>query len=1123
MALGPREATATPWTGLATWVLTLALLLSPASHVRGDDSTGDGSTKTQEEFFEKHVRPVLVERCSGCHGAKKQEAGLRVDSRQGLLTGGDTGAAIIPGDVGRSLMLQAVRREGGLEMPPDRKLPDSEIRVLEQWVRSGAVWPGRVAAPSPATAITGKGHWAFQPVTAPNVPRPPNPDWVRTPVDAFIAAKLSEAGLSPSPPADRRTWLRRVTYSLTGLPPTADEVERFVSDGAPDAHEKVVERLLASPHYGEHWARHWLDVARYSDTKGYVYAREERFWTHAWAYRDWVAAALNDDLPYDRFLLLQLAADQVEDRRGEDLAAMGFLTLGRRFLGVRRDVIDDRIDVVCRGTMALTVGCARCHDHKYDPIPTADYYSLYGVFDSCLERQQVLTEHPGDEAFQQELEKRQAALQGKLTEYRQATSARARQRAADYLFAQSELQKYPADGFDQIFQKSDLLPAFVRKWERYLRTAKLRRDPIFTLWHAYAELDSATFAQQAQVVARRLHESSERVPPRLAAAFAAPPHSFREVCDRYGQVLADVDAQWREALAAAEKNKRPPPAGLDDPDDEALRQVLYGEGAPCQAPGGPISHCETYFDSGSVTELWKLQGEVDRWLIKSPTAVPVALTLVDQATPVEPRIFRRGNPLNLGDDVPRRFLSVLGGKESGPFRVGSGRRELAEAIIDPANPLTARVLVNRVWMHHFGAGLVTTPSDFGLRSDPPSHPQLLDWLAVQFVREGWSLKQLHRWIVLSATYRQASASADDAPPRRRSVQIDPDNRLLWRMIPRRLTFEEARDSLLQATGELDRTVGGKPMKLFDQPFPTRRTLYGLVDRQYFPGALRMFDFANPDLHVPQRSETTVPQQALFFMNHPLVLQRARALAQLVRGRDDARDAVGELFQRAYQRRPTDAEVGEALELLRAVGDKSNEQSPLTANDWQYGYGAFDQSKQQVTGFTRLPHFTGQAWQGGPAWPDAKLGWVQLTAEGGHPGNDRQHAAVRRWTAPRDTTVAIRSHLVHEPEPGDGIRAFLVSSRRGLLASAVIHKKTVELNVDAFEVEQGETIDFVVDIGDVLNSDQYLWKAIVEERSEATPTAWSSTTDFPNDRVDAFDGWEMLAQVVLCSNEFLFVD
>ncbi|MBL8850023.1 MAG: DUF1549 domain-containing protein, partial [Planctomycetaceae bacterium] len=358
-------------------VCTLTVFLSVLRSTAADDD--------RERFFESEIRPILAEHCIRCHGPDDQSGMLRLDSVSGLKAGGERGAVLNPDVPSASLILQAVRREGELEMPPDEPLSEPQVAALTRWVETGAFWPDSQPTLAAQSAVKGADHWAFQPVVDPPIPVGVDSGRVRTPVDAFVLATLSASGLLPSPEADRRTLIRRVSYALTGLPPTAEEVARFVDDARPQAYEELVERLLASPQYGEQWARHWLDVARYSDTKGYVYAREERFWVHAWAYRDWIVRAFNEDLPYDRFLLLQIAADQVPDRRQEDLAAMGFITIGRRFLGVERDIIDDRIDVVTRGTMGLTVACARCHDHKYDPIPTADYYSLYGVFDSSRE------------------------------------------------------------------------------------------------------------------------------------------------------------------------------------------------------------------------------------------------------------------------------------------------------------------------------------------------------------------------------------------------------------------------------------------------------------------------------------------------------------------------------------------------------------------------------------------------------------------------------------------------------------------------------------------------------------------------------------------------------------------
>jgi hypothetical protein len=1079
------------------------------------------------DLFETEIRPLLVQKCSRCHGAKKQSGGLRVDSREALLKGGENGPALIRGDVAKSLVVKAIRRVGDLKMPPGKKnrLGEREIRAIEKWIELRAPWPKSVAKGPTSAPERRAPHWAFQRAGKPKIPAVKNPDWAGTPIDAFVLARLEKNKLSPSPMADRRTLIRRASYTLTGLPPTPEETDRFVRDADPTAYQRLVNRLLDSPQYGEQWARHWLDVARYSDTKGYVYAREERFWTHAWTYRDWVVRSLNDDLAYDRFLLLQLAADQVKPRKDSDLAAMGFLTLGRRFLGVQNLVIDDRIDVVTRGMMGLTVGCARCHDHKYDPIPTADYYSLHGVFASSAERLVCLDEASGDKAYRKGLQQRRNTLRTKLAAYREESSTRVRARVADYLHAQTELHKYPAEGFDQVIQRSDLLPAFVRQWEAYLREADRRRNPVFTAWHAYAQIPKESFSQKAAKVTQQHQQGSDKSRnPIVAAAFAEAPVSFDQVTKRYGEIFAEIDKQWKSALAEAKRDNRSPPTKLTDAAAEQLRRVLYGPDAPCQVPDLPIVHVEMFFDSARRTELWKLQGTLDRWIIRSKAETPFALTLVDRSVPVNPRILRRGNPINKGDEVPRQFLSLLAGKDRTPFQRGSGRLELAQAIIDPANPLTARVIVNRVWSHHFGQGLVSSPSDFGTRAKRPSHPELLDWLATRFVEEGWSLKKLHRWIMLSATFRQATTGPADPASRQFALKSDPDNRLLWRMRERRLTFEELRDSMLAASGELDRRVGGKPADLFKKPFPKRRTLYGLVDRQFLPSTLRVFDFASPDLHIAQRRETTVPQQALFFLNHPMVLERARALAKAGSSESGDRKRLRAMFRSVLQRDPTETEVLEALRLVHPTGDTDSSGKPRSVVEWKYGFGAMDEAAKRVTGFTPLPHFTGSAWRGGPKWPDRKLGWVQLTAAGGHPGNDRQHAAIRRWTAPRRMTIQLRSKLIHEAAAGDGIRAFIVSSRMGILRSTTIHQKSVELNVDSLAVEPGETIDFLVDIGEVLNSDQYLWEATISEATKANKKqSWNSKLNFPADMVNGLSPWEQLAHVLFCTNEFLFVE
>jgi mono/diheme cytochrome c family protein len=1090
------------------------------------------------ELFERQVRPILVDVCQQCHGPDKQESGLRLDSRAAALQGGAGGPAVVPGDVARSLIAAAVRQDGDLKMPPKSKLSEAQVAAVVQWVRLGAPWPRETVRPS---ADGGRSHWAFQSVRDPPVPSGVGIDAVN-PIDAFVRAKLVSRGLTPSLPADRRTLIRRATFDLTGLPPTPEEMQAFQDDPDSQAYEKLIERLLAQPQYGEQWGRHWLDLARYSDTKGYVYAREQRFWIHAWVYRDWVVKALNDDLPYNRFLLLQIAADQAAPDDRASLAAMGFLTLGRRFVGVAREIIDDRIDVVTRGTMGLSVACARCHDHKYDPIPTRDYYSLYGVFQSCSERivpvSEPATQDGAYQKYAAELHKRRKALADALAAKRLETANRNRSRVGDYLAAQLELHKYPDEGFDQIFAPTDLLPNFVRRWQAYLAEARARGDSVFVPWHLYGEIPPSDFAGKSEEIARLIAaRPAGEIHPLVAKQFDSPPASMAEVAQRYGELFAQIDRQWNDLVKAAAEQGQPAPTALPDPAAEALRQILYSAAGPCEVPDEPIVNIEYFVDSATCDALWKLQNEVDNWILQSPPGERHAIVLFDRVRPATPRVFRRGNPANKGEEVPRQFVEVLAGPQRKPFTTGSGRLELAQAIIDPNNPLTARVIVNRVWSHHFGAGLVRTPSDFGTRADPPSHPELLDWLTSRFVEDGWSLKRLHRRIMLSQTYQQSSGAeigmrnaeldarvaAGPHSALRTPQSIDPDNRLLWRMSERRLTFEEMRDALLAATGRLDRTNGGRAGDLFSPMF-LRRSLYGSIDRQFLPSTLRVFDFANPDLHIPFRSDTTVPQQALFFLNHPLMVGHSRALAARTAAAGSAEERIQTIYRYAYQRPATPEQVRAALQFVRLAeaGDRGS-LFPQTAAAWQYGFGDYDETMQRVTRFQKLPHFTGSAWQGGPDYPDSKLGWVQLTAAGGHPGNDLAHAAIRRWTAPRDMQVRVQSTLVHEPKEGQGVRGFLVSSRDGLLKQGQVHHGQQELSAGPFDMKTGDTLDFVADIGSKLSHNQFLWKVTITPAAQTEPGVYDSQRDFESQAVERLDAWGQLAQVILSANEFVFLD
>jgi cytochrome c553 len=720
------------------------------------------------EFFEKHVRPILVAKCQSCHGPKRQQGGLRLDSRAALLKGSDNGAVVVPGESNKSLLVKAIHYDGDVQMPPKSKLPDEAIANLTEWVKMGVPWgdeavKGDLHAQS--VAEVRRTHWSFRPVKKPTPPAVKKSAWVKTPLDAFVLAGLEAKGLTPAAAADRRTLIRRVTLDLHGLPPMPEEVAAFETDGAADAYPRLIDRLLASPRYGERWGRHWLDVARYADSKGYVFTDERRY-PFAYTYRDYVIRAFNEDLPYDQFVLQQLAADQLPlgaDKR--PLAALGYLTLGRRFLNNIHDIIDDRIDVTMRGLQGMTVGCARCHDHKFDPIPTRDYYSLYGVFASCIEPQDLpLIGQPEQTAELAAFEKELAKRKG-------------------------QVEKYRSENKDE---------------------------------------------------------------------------------------LSKGNRKFRDGLRA-------------------------------------------------------LQKKVDQWQVTAPAAPPRAMVLIDKPTPETPHIFLRGNPNNRGPSVPRQFLEVVAGEKRQPFRQGSGRLELAHAIADRNNPLTARVLVNRVWLHHFGAGLVRTPSDFGLRGEPPTHAELLDWLAAAFVDNGWSIKKLHRLILISNTYQQTNS--DDA----RLLQMDPDNRLLARMNRHRLDFEAMRDSLLAVAGRLDAAMGGRAVELTTAPFSGRRSVYGFIDRQNLPGLFRTFDFASPDTSTPQRYATTVPQQALFLMNSPFVIEQARHFVQRSEVARQTKDEakINAMYKLAYGRAAEADEIALGLRfLLEASKSDGTKKAALPLSAWE---------------------------------------------------------------------------------------------------------------------------------------------------------------------------------------------
>jgi len=1058
------------------------------------------------ERFETRVRPVLAEHCIKCHGASKQSSGLRLDSREGLLKGGDTeGASIVVGKPDVSPLIKAIRHEGEVKMPPKSRLPQPVIDELAEWIKAGAPWPQGVVITLAKQEEAAKVHWSFRPVRK-SVPPLTSPGM--SAIDAFLNAEYPSRGLTPSARADRKTLIRRASFDLIGLPPTPDEVNAFLADSRPDraAFAEVVERLLASPHYGERWGRLWLDVARYADTKGYVFAEDINY-PFAYTYRDWVVEALNKDLPYDQFVLQQIAADKLP--HGPDnrpLAAMGFLTVGRRFLQDPNEIIDDRIDVVSRGLLGLSVTCARCHDHKFDPIPTEDYYSLHGVFASSDEPKELpLLAKPNDskdaQDYARKLAERKRAVETFQTTKRAELEKEGRTRVAAYLIAAEELDFDPrSPKFDEVTKSATLRPELLRRLMIAWKDRLSADDPRLAPWKAVAALALTEYREKATEAIQESKTKPSPAPVALVHELTATPLlSRKDLARRYGDLMA-------RALNTSDKT-------LDE-----IRAWLDSIDSPIKIAEGDLRRVLDRTDRARLRNLEKKVAELDA---THPATPARAMVMVDRPQAVEPHVFIRGNPGRPGKQVPRRFLKVISGPDRPEFKDGSGRLELARAITHADNPLTARVMVNRIWQSHFGQGLVRTPSDYGLRGDPPTHPALLDWLAATFVEEGWSIKAMHRLVLASDAYQRRS----DAPPD--TLRIDPQNLWLARQNRRRLDFESVRDALLAVSGRLDPAIGGKPVRLETPPFPTRRAIYGLIDRYNLDPVYRTFDFPNPDSSSPKRSATIVPQQALYLMNSPFVTEQSRHLAtrtEVASGLSEER--VHHLYRLLFGR---DADVREIKAGLRylSLPPRIDDEGPKSP--WQYGTGGIIEAEGKPISveFHPFPHWSGKAWQLGEKYPTADGNYASLNAGGGHPGSLGKWATVIRWVAPADLEITINGTLDHPTSQGDGVRARIVSSRTGLLGSWDAYTSKMATNIDRLQVQRGEFIDFVLDCKTSLDSDSYRWapaiRALNPTSTELRHSSWNARVDFHGPEPTPLTRWESYAQALLLSNEFLYVD
>jgi hypothetical protein len=1055
-------------------ILTLTLPMSQRSRA------ADKLTATQLDFFENKIRPVLIKRCYECHSQKSKivKGGLLLDSRDATRKGGESGAAVVPGKPAESLLLAAIQYDG-LEMPPKGKLPKNVIADFAAWVKMGAPDPrtGPTAVTSGIDFVKGRTHWAYQPITLPALPAVRNTAWPQHDLDHFTLAKLESNDLQPVAAADKLALIRRATFDLLGLPPLPADVDAFMADDSPKAFAQVIDRLLASEHYGERWGRYWLDVARYSEDQAHTFATKPN--TNGFRYRDWVVSAFNRDMPYDQFVRLQIAGDLLgptaEDPY-EHLVALGFFGLGAQYYKntdrerALADELDDRVDTLTRGFMGLTVSCARCHDHKFDPIPTQDYYSIAGIFRSSRLHNAPLCE-PGYVTGYNDGQKRIKTADNAVKKFmadHKATAAQskigdiARYMEAVWTYQVSRQQGSAASTVD-LAKDRKLNEYLLKRWISFLdlkNTGKVTAlDAWFALDRKKEELlpggstlpSSVTRVTQGfqERIASLLNVKDGVASTNLVASKPGTAHKpgqprfvtplvtkvrptagidlditgFKQLylvvsdggngksCDHAdwiaprlvsakGDELSLTKVKWKKAEGSAaskiDRNYQGKPirvggktyptgfgihapsmlffeipagyirfkatggldnSGSDQPggcgDQASVQFSVYTEtpaGTPTAAgkdlltkvlgKNGPLAvadkDLEQFLTGSDRTQLVALKKEHEKARTDAPAMYAIAHAYTE-SKPADMNVFVRGNPANKRELAPRRFLRVIAGDDRPSYNEGSGRRQLALAISAADNPLTPRVIVNRVWQHHFGRGIVSTPSNFGKLGERPTHPQLLDYLARGFIDSGWSIKQLHREIMLSATYQLGTDN------HAANSEIDADNRFLWRMNRRRLDVEAWRDALLHVSGRLDPKLKG-PSTMLSDAKNVRRTVYAKISRHELDSLLRLFDFPDANITSAKRSETTVPQQQLFVLNSPFMVEQARSFAKRLHeeGADDAA-RITRAFQLAYGRPPAQQELDLGLAYLSLEETETNKltrweryaQVLLGANEFMY--------------------------------------------------------------------------------------------------------------------------------------------------------------------------------------------
>ena len=906
-----------------------ALLLSAFSFALTAQTTPAGL-----ELFEKNARPLFAEKCQGCHNAKLKSGGLDFSSPESIKEAASTGIFGKPAEADKSAIIQALAYESQVKMPPQGKLPAETIAALREWVAAGAPVPA--TTPSAGNALSGTGvrpvalrgvitdadknFWSFKPISHAAPPAVKQQDWAASPLDRFVLANLEKNGLKPAPSADKTTLLRRATFDLTGLPPTEKEIQDFLADKSPNAYEKVVDRLLASPRYGERWGRHWLDAMRYADSTG---SDEDHRYPHAWRYRDYVIQAFNDDMPYNQFVREQLAGDVLaEDPKSgvgyRGIVATGFLALGKKALAQkdlplkRYDVVDDQIDVTAKAFLGLTVTCARCHDHKFDPIATKDYYQLAAVFASTLSYtkgqdgdpvQTPLAPAGQFEAFKKQWTEYLGVQKdiAKILDFdRDAKKHRDEQEKQIPAYMQAAYRVYGKnEPAASVAADTKLDEKLLTRWVSYL---KVKSNPELAKWHAATDANRQEIAAQYQ-------------------------EDFRRSAYQYDQDLS----WWKQAeqsFPSAGKIAGPRPV-MNKQKDPFFVATWIENGPLYRSKDEQIATLAPE-KAEQIRTLLTRSAELAKNL---PTQeIPMACAVKEGET-MDQKVFIRGDYHSLGDKVAPTVPSILAlNAPEGPVSTKSGRLELADWIVDPRNPIPSRVMMNRIWQGHFGDGIVRTPDNFGRLGERPSNPELLDYLAAAFMENGWSIKKMNRMIMLSSTYRMSAAFDEEKKSK------DPENRLLSHFPRQRLSIEEIRDAYLAMGGDLDLTMGGtldpgvgtdgetSSSRISMNPESTnRRSIYLPLRRSNLPTLYTLFDFGDATSPEGKRSPTTVATQALFVMNSPMVIREAKALTDTVLKQEKQdRRRIEELYIRILDRRPDAGEIDNGLTYVQSLHRKWND-------------------------------------------------------------------------------------------------------------------------------------------------------------------------------------------------------